>query len=63
MCIERNLYSANDLRDVAQTLAKREGSPITELPVPLNTLPIVPQVYVEKRPMHEYIAVLKGTNE
>lgn len=63
-CMKRNMYSANDFRDVAIALEKREGFPSLEfVPSPLSSSPVVPQVQVEKRPLQEYIAVLKGTNE
>lgn len=64
MCIKRNMYSANDLRDAARALERRKDSSDIEsvsLPSSPGLSYVVPQVHVEKRPIQAYLAVLKGT--
>jgi transposase len=66
MCIKRTMYSANDLRDAAKALEKREDASFIESapsPSPLGLSRLVPQVQVEKRPIQAYLTVLKGTKQ
>lgn len=65
ICITKKLYSANDFKDVAQVLDKRDPSPqqLQKPSVsPLVSSPSILQIKAEKRPVEVYLSILKGTD-